>query len=271
MFNRITDRMCGTAGLLPILKDIDNTMFTDYIPTHLDALVKYAKTLEGIDPERAEDLVHDVWYSYKMNEEDGKCFSYSGGHGAFISVEEAVKARMKKMLHKKHANSESDYVYLINTKGSQMQFTSFMEPESEEDEDGLQKALRIKAQTVGNTIDEIDDDLKGSMFHFIACTVDCKIPGINLLTNLDSIVDMVNNSKSGNICRAGSDMLADMMSTDSSIREDLLVILREYCNDKDSFLLTLEQVREEYKSCQKLIKDHNLVVKSRNADYSISQ
>lgn len=260
MLNYSTERRYGTVGIAPILKDIDNTKFTDYVPAHLDDLVRYAKKLEGIDPEKAEDLVHDVWYSYKVNEEDGKCFSYSGGHGNFISVEEAVKARMKKMLHKKSVKDD-EYIYMASTKGSSQQYTSFMEPDSEEDDDNLQKALRIKAQTACTMLDEIDEDLKDSMFHFIACTVDCKIPGINLLDNLDAIVDMITGSASGSLGKASSDMMFDIWKKGQSIREDLTLILKEYCNDRDGYFQTLRQVREEYKSCQRLIKDHNLSVK----------
>ena len=256
-----TNRKFGTVvGITAELKDIDNTYFTDYVsdPNNLRDLIQFARHLD-MDPTRAEDLVQDVWISYRKNEENGECYDTSAGHDVYISVEEAVKARMKLMAHNYQADFKHEVLF------------DYTEPANDArgEDDKLHAALMNKVHDVTDSLDKliVDEDLKDSMMHFVACTADCKVPGIALLSRLDYIVDMVGNKK--NLTGLSHELLADILHKGDDVKESLKEILGEYCKDKDIYLLTLGKVREEYTQCQELMKRHNMEVRLANNTASL--
>lgn len=232
------------AGVNPCLKDVDNTDFSEYIVKHRDELVRYASSLRGIDGCKADDLVHDTWISYKINEQNNKCYSPSKGRGAYITIEEAIKSRMKLMA--KRVNKKTQEArYMQNTSKSKVVYSHFME--SVDDDDKLQQALSYQVESTVDEIRTLQSDLKSDMMYFVACTKDCRIPGISLLEKLDIVVEMMEEGLS-----CVSEYLSDW-NKNSEMKEIFRDIFTVYSKDKDMYLQTLKEVREEQKACKQLI------------------
>lgn len=239
------------VGVSACLKDVDNTIFTEYVTRYRDDLVKYAQTLKNIDKAKAEDLVDDTWISYKRNEEDGKCFSTDKGHDAYITPEEAVKARMKRMV-KRMDSHKKESKYLQNTSASQVICAHFTD---DTDDDSLQTLLTRSARETSNEIESINVDLKDSMMYFIACTQDCRIPGLVLLEKIDTIIDMVehNTFSSGN-----ANYISDLWTKGKDIKSAFTEIVTTYSKDIKTYFSTLTLVKEELKECKQMLDKHHM-------------
>ena len=88
------------AGIDLSLRDV-STERSEYVVENRDMLVKYARGL-NIDFNSADDLVNDLWLSFRKNEADGVGYIEDGSeYLGYISVEVAVKSRLKLMAKNK--------------------------------------------------------------------------------------------------------------------------------------------------------------------------
>ena len=239
------------VGVPTELKDVDNTKFTEYVQEHRDELIKYGANLQGMDKHKAEDLVNDTWVSYKNNEEDNKCYSSDKGHGAYIFVEEAVKARMKLMARRKD-RYKKESVYMKNTSSSQVVCAHFTD---DTDDDTLQTLLTRSAKKTSVEIETMSVDLKDSMMYFIACTQDCRIPGLTILEKLDAIVGMVENRQFSSL---NASYISDLWTRGADIKSAFREILTSYSRDNDTYLHTLNMVKEELEECKQMLDKHHM-------------
>lgn len=238
------------VGVSASLKDVENTIFTEYVTKNRDSLVKYAMTLKNIDKAKAEDLVDDTWISYKRNEEDGKCFSTDKGHDVYITPEEAVKARMKLMV-KRMDSQKKESKYLQNTSASQVICAHFTD---DTDDDSLQTLLTRSAKETSNEIESINVDLKDSMMYFIACTQDCRVPGITLLERMDIIVDMVEHNT---FSLSNANYISDLWTRGKDVKGAFSEIVTTYSKDNKTYFRTLGLVKEELEECRHMLDKHH--------------
>ncbi len=84
------------GGMQNSLFDIEqNTVASDFISNNYEEMVRAALKM-GVDPSKANDIVHDVYVSLRKNEENGEGYDISKGHKAeTISVEQFVYGRLK--------------------------------------------------------------------------------------------------------------------------------------------------------------------------------
>ena len=237
------------VGVPTELKDVDNTKFTEYVQKHRDELIKFGANLPGMDKHKAEDLVNDTWVSYKKNEENNKCYSSDGGHGPYIFVEEAVKARMKRMA-KRMDTQKKEYMYLKNTSSSQVICAHFTD---DTDDDTLQTLLTRSAKKTSIEIDTLSVDLKDSMMYFIACTQDCRISGLTILERLDDIVGMVENQQ---FSATNASYISDLWTRGADVKNAFREILTSYSRDNKTYLHTLSIVKEELEECKQMLDKH---------------
>lgn len=73
-----------------------NSEFTDYVANNYVKLVNDAPKF-GIDPALSEDLINDVWRSYKIDEDNGNCYDMcKGNREGYISLEQSIYGRIKR-------------------------------------------------------------------------------------------------------------------------------------------------------------------------------
>lgn len=242
------------VGITPVVKDVENHAFTEYVADNRDALVQYAKSMLGLDVLKAEDFVHDLWLSYKKNEDDGKCFSSDKGHDVFITIGESVKARMKKMkLKSDPVSKESTYLKVTNS--SPVVPTHFTSDTDEDD--AMQKRISMTTKVECDSLDNVlDEDLKEEMMSFVACTNKCRVSGMLLLERLPQVS---NGVESGVIGCKELEYMNDLWIIPDA-KTMFSHIISVFYKDPDFYFFTLNSVREELEKCKQLLEDHKLEV-----------
>lgn len=247
-------------------RDVENTIFTDYVAREWDKLVKEAMQIDGLDREKARDLVHDTWVSYQKNEEDNKCFDMNKVHGEFFdtglqkdtdeAVRVAVVARMKLMSRNRDIHS-GETKYLKNT-SSKVVLTGFNETNSEEDE--LQFVLSNAAKQDSLEIAEMEsaDNLKQNMMYFVACTADCRIAGVDLLDKMETVIKLAEQPEFKSSLPT---YIGDIWNKASDIKETFESILKEYYHNREAYYDTLNLVKEEDRACREMLKNHPVAVR----------
>lgn len=239
------------AGQAPVLKGVANTIFTDYVTENILKLQYYARHMEGVDSNLADDLVNDLWMSYMINESDGTCYSCDGGNSEYTTVEAAVKKRMKLMALKK--DKDGNYVYQKCHKGSKT-LTSHFSSDNEE-EDDLQRVLTSKACEINDSLVSLDkdvaltDEIKEQMVHFIACTAECNIKGVTLLDNIEALVNQVKSKEFNN---RTAEALSSIFNIDD-LKETFSEILHTYTCSEETYFRVLKSAKEEYEACRMLL------------------
>lgn len=86
-----------------VLKEIEvNHLASEYLAENYQAIINKAKHMNGVDPDKADDLVNDVWISLIEGEEKGKGYDIShSNEGDIIGVDDFVYGRVK--LYSKNA------------------------------------------------------------------------------------------------------------------------------------------------------------------------
>ena len=240
------------AGQAPVLKDVANTAFTDYVTNNILKLQAYARRMDGVDANLADDLVNDLWMSYTINESDGTCYSCDGGNTEFTTVEAAVKQRMKLMALKK--DRDGNYIYQKCHKGSKTVTSHFSS--DNDDEDDLQRVLTTKASEINDSlinvdrvVDSFNDEIREQMVYFIACTTECNIKGETILENIGAIVNSVKSKEYG--FRAAQ-ALSDIFNI-AELREAFSEILHTYTSSEETYFKVLKSAKEEYEACRALL------------------
>lgn len=234
---RYLERKYGTVVGIPFhMIDCDNTEFTDFIADNRNSLVNYAKTL-NIDVNKADDLINDAWYSYRINEENGKGYDMSAGHGDIITVEEAVKARIKLM--------SRNSLYHRATDGGQEVLAHFTE---DTEDDSVQNSYTNMAsvEDINAAIVEESADLAENMQYFISCTGDCRVSGLSVLEKLDIIVDSIESD----VFNAG--FISDLWTCSEGMKDCFSSIFSAWTRNKNAYASTLASVKEDYMKCRRL-------------------
>lgn len=109
MSNESNARICtGTMYGINnrILEPATNTLASDFMAEHYEEIVSATYRMYGVNPERVEDLVHDVYISILNAERNGDCYDMSkGSEEGIISVEEFIYGRIKRYtLNKRYHN-----------------------------------------------------------------------------------------------------------------------------------------------------------------------
>lgn len=232
----LLERKYGTVVGIPVdMVDSDNTEFTDFIAKNYHSLIKYAKTM-NIDLSKADDLINDTWASYKLNEENGKGYDVSAGHGDIITIEEAVKARIKLMAR--------NAIYHRATDNGQEVLAHFTD---DTDEDPIQTGYTNMAsvEDVNAAIIEEQADLYENMTYFVSSTKNCRICGLSFLEKLDSVVESVESDV------FNANFIGDLWHGDE-IKDCFKSIFLTWAHDKKAYASTLASVKEEYMKCRTL-------------------
>lgn len=232
---RFLDKKYGTiAGVALEINDCDNTVFTDFFEANYLGLINYAKTM-NIDVSKASDLIHDTWASYRINENNGKGYDMTAGHGLVITIEEAVKARIK--------NMSRNTKYHRATDGGNEVLAHFTEDNKD---DSVQNAYTQMAsvEDVNTAIIEEAIDLAENMQYFISCTKNCRVSGLDVLDKLDLIIKSVE----ADIFNA--EFIGDLWSCGDGIKDCFRTIFNTYSLNKNTYMTTLASVREEFMSCR---------------------
>ena len=92
----IYEKMFGTMyGVDNVLRDITNTIATDFVVENYDNMVKTAYSM-NVAPDKVHDIVHDVYMSLRRSEENGDGYDETrGANDGCISVAEFVYGRLK--------------------------------------------------------------------------------------------------------------------------------------------------------------------------------
>lgn len=233
---RYLERKYGTVVGIPIeMIDCDNTEFTDFIAENRNSLVNYARTL-NIDVNKADDLINDAWYSYKINEENGKGYDMSAGHGDIITVEEAIKARLKLMA--------KNSIYHRATDGGQEVLAHFTE---DTEDDSIQNSYTNMASVddINAAIIEENFDLAENMQYFISCTRNCRVSGLTVLEKIDAIVEGIESDV------FNANFISDLWVCSEGMKDCFSVIFSAWSRNKKTYASTLATVKEEFMKCRK--------------------
>lgn len=244
----VTDKKYSYAfGSGTQLVDIENHTFTEYVESHRDDLVHYARTINNMDYAKASDLIHDVWISYLTNETNNECYDSTMGHGNDISVAEAVHSRIKRMSLKKDKSSDNlDYAYLKNMGGSNVVCSNFSDKENEDDP--LQKKLTIKFNEAAS---DSEDSIKGvldnydlleNMIFFCKQTISCRFTGVKFLQNIDTILSYVSEGKFN---KDSAYLFIEYLHMGNDLLEALKVILDAHSKNPELFKGCLKLVEKE--------------------------
>ena len=230
------------AGIDLSLRDV-STERSEYVVENRDMLVKYARGL-NIDFNSADDLVNDLWLSFRKNEADGVGYIEDGSeYLGYISVEVAVKSRLKLMAKNKA------YARLSNNDKNVI--ANFTDDIDDDKDDPLTEALKCQANRVESSISDIEteESLREAMEHFIACTSDCTIPGIDLLKRMDQLEIL---AEEGGISKSSQMLMAGIYDRGEDVIDSLKGILHCFLNNKKYYSETLKAVEEEFQSCREL-------------------
>lgn len=222
-----TSKFGTVYGVGSSLKDCENTEFTDYVSENYKRLVEYAEHL-NIDTTKAVDLINDVWLSYKLNEESGKCFDMSMGHRVIQSIEESVHGRIKRT-----ARNPKYYRATNNTTEVLAHFTD----DTEDDE--IQNAYTAMASCEDVRHDVVEDecDLQDSMAYFISCTNKCRVTGLTILEKIEVLVN--------NAGEFDPELLAEVWNCDNSMKECFKNAFKVWYSNASLYFSTLAKVKEE--------------------------
>lgn len=242
-----------------MFKDIENHIFTDYIAKNRKNLLNYVRSFPAMDYQKAEDLIQDTYEAYAINEADNNCYDSSNGHDAYISVEEAVKSRLKlmsKALGKKGDRGNKRYTQ--NSTTNYMVYTDFKE--SDDEDSRFQKALNIQigeaSPTDETTIDAINISvsLESDLVYFCKCSDGCRISGLELCKKIPWLIER-SNMKNG----ITSDMAAVFSDIWVKVPDGKAIftdILMYAVNHQDEFNSMLDRVENEIKECKELINKY---------------
>lgn len=213
-------------GVNNLIVEDDNTEFTDYVTENFERLIKYASRL-NIDVSKAQDLISDVWISYKNNEENGKGFDMSKGHSLIQTVEESVKARIKcyaKNVRYHRATSNSTEVLAHFT--------------DDTEDDGPQSKYTAMAscEDIQGVLFEEEYDLEESMAYFVCCTSKCKISGLTLLEKIDLLAS--------NAGMFDSRLLSDVWSANNAMKDCFRSAFKVWSRNPALYSSTLARVKE---------------------------
>ena len=238
----------GEASLPQIsskLFEYSNTEASSFIVDNYDKLEKAAAGM-NISPDKASDLVHDVFISVVKSERSGE--GYNPDYLGVDSVEKFVYGRMK--AYSKSPKYKSDVVEMARVSSSSREpvysyavAASFDEKNDKDNNEYDSFQLAYMNANIANTTDEIIDNSSiEEQFEYlldICSKYDIKVA--NILKNMDKISSLLNSSK---FYRKGLDILKDLKSSldyNDEAKEALTNVLELSKRDRDAFELLISR------------------------------
>jgi len=214
--------------------DIDNQEFTRYfaIESNYRDLVEFVNTL-NIDRTYSEDLVHDCFASYSANESNNNCYDGNAGKGIHITVEEAIKSRLKRMAKNGKYYNKTDGDFVV---------TAHFTDDTTDDSVQTHYTNMASCEDINRDLVEEKESTQEQIFYFINCTKDCRVSGRVLLEKLDDIQKYIEDGI------FDSSVMGDIWII-NGMREVFASIFRVYNSDRTFFLSALDRAKGEMELC----------------------
>lgn len=235
-----TNTICNVTNKL---KDVDvNSEFTNYIANNYDKLVRDVGKMK-IDKLLAEDLVHDVYVSYVVAEENGESFDESKSkRGVMITVEQAVYGRMKgySRNRKYHRQTESSTAEVKVKNGKRTIVGGFKEiPALTKDNDmeRMTSVQRFYSQCANaDSIEEVDErqSLAENLTYVLSFENDFNSSIKGFLSNLSDILEEVDN--------ISPSLFSEFGKADEEFKEALMSVLTYSFKKPEEFKSVLDSL-----------------------------
>lgn len=169
------------------IEPVVNTEASQYIASHLSEIRNQTRKM-GVDQDKVDDLVSDVWLSIREAELNGNGYDIShSNENDVITVEEFVYGRIKgySMNNKYRAGAMERRVSKDSTKNIEIISASCSDASDLDNLDGFQKAFALAA-----TYDDIDNveaemSLRSNIEFCMSFDEQIGFKLINLLKNID--------------------------------------------------------------------------------------